>query len=95
LADVLAAFPELGSGAAQTNMVFMTPVATDVDAFRRFLADRGIAVGGRYGSLRWVTHLDVDDTSIDRVRDACEAYFSGNGPLTTADRHEFSAISRC
>lgn len=80
LADILAAFPELGSGPAQTNMVFMTPVATDVEAFRRFLADRGIAVGGRYGSLRWVTHLDVDDASIERVWAACEDYFSGNGP---------------
>lgn len=76
LADVLAAFPELGSGPAHTNMVFMTPVAADVEAFRRFLADRGIAVGGRYGSLRWVTHLDVDDASVDRVRAACEDYFS-------------------
>jgi threonine aldolase len=79
LADVLAAFPELRSGPAQTNMVFMTPVSIDVDAFRRFLADRGIAVGGRYGSLRWVTHLDVDDASVDRVRAACEDYFSGDG----------------
>ncbi len=79
LADVLAAYPELGSGPAPTNMVFMTPVATDVEAFRSFLAERGIAVGGRYGSLRWVTHLDVDDASVDRVRDACEDYFSGGG----------------
>lgn len=78
LADVLAAFPELGSGPAQTNMVFMTPVAIDVDAFRRFVADRGIAVGGRYDSLRWVMHLDVDDASVDRVRAACEDYFSEN-----------------
>lgn len=78
LADVLAAFPELGLDPAQTNMVFMTPVATDVDAFRRFLADRGIAVGGRQGSLRWVTHLDVDDASVERVRAACEAYFAGS-----------------
>jgi len=80
LADVLAAFPELGSESAKTNMVFMTPIATDVEAFRRFLADRGIAVGGRYGSLRWVTHLDVDDASVDRVRAACKDYFSGDGP---------------
>lgn len=79
LADVLAAYPELGSGPAQTNMVFMTPVATDVQAFRIYLAERGIAVGGRYGSLRWVTHLDVDDASVDRVRDACEDYFSRGG----------------
>ena len=76
LADVLAAFPELGSGPARTNMVFMTPVGTDVDGFRQFLADRGIVVGGRYGSLRWVTHLDVDDAAVDRVHAACEAYFS-------------------
>jgi threonine aldolase len=80
LANILAAFPELGSGPAQTNMVFMTPIATNVDAFQRFLAARGIAVGGRYGSLRWVTHLDVDDASVDRVRAACEDYFSGDGP---------------
>lgn len=79
LADVLAAYPELGSGPAQTNMVFMTPVATDVEAFRSYLAERGIAVGGRYGSLRWVMHLDVDDASVDRVQDACEDYFSRGG----------------
>ena len=79
LAGILAGFPELGSGPARTNMVFMTPAGTDVDTFRRFLATRGIAVGGRNGSLRWVTHLDVDDASLDRVRAACEDYFSGNG----------------
>lgn len=83
LADVLAAFPELGAGAARTNMVFMTPVSADVEAFRRFLAERGILVGGRYGSLRWVTHLDVDDGSVDRVRAACEDYFKASGARTS------------
>lgn len=76
LADVLSGFAELGAGPARTNMVFMTPAAIDVDAFGRFMAERGILVGGRYGTLRWVTHLDVDDGSIDRVQAACEAFFA-------------------
>ncbi|MFJ5370386.1 low-specificity L-threonine aldolase, partial [Bosea sp. CER48] len=59
LAQALSRFPELGAGPARTNMVFMTPAALDTRAFAAFLRSRGIAVSGRYGTLRWVTHLDV------------------------------------
>lgn len=76
LAKVLARFPALGAGPARTNMVFMTPKDLDTGAFADFLRDRGIAVGGRYGTLRWVTHLDLDDGSIDRVAEACEVFFA-------------------
>lgn len=75
LATVLARFPELGVGPARTNMVFMTPNALDTSAFAAFLRDRGIAVSGRYGTLRWVTHLDLEDASVERVATACEAFF--------------------
>ncbi|HEV7257193.1 MAG TPA: low-specificity L-threonine aldolase [Bosea sp. (in: a-proteobacteria)] len=75
LAKVLARFPALGAGAAQTNMVFMTPKALDTSAFAAFLRDRGIAVSGRYGTLRWVTHLDLGDASVERVATACEIFF--------------------
>lgn len=76
LAKVLGRFPALGAGPARTNMVFMTPKDLDTGAFADFLRDRGIAVGGRYGTLRWVTHLDLDDGSIDRVAEACEVFFA-------------------
>ncbi|WP_377842015.1 low-specificity L-threonine aldolase [Bosea sp. UC22_33] len=77
LADVLARFPELGAGPARTNMVFMAPKALDTAAFATFLRERGIAVSGRYGTLRWVTHLDVDDAAVARVAEACERFFDG------------------
>ena len=75
LAQVLMRFPELGASPARTNMVFMSPKALDTAAFAAFLGERGIAVSGRYGTLRWVTHLDVDDASVARVAEACEAFF--------------------
>jgi threonine aldolase len=75
LAEVLGRFPALGAGPARTNMVFMTPKDLDTGAFAAFLRERGIAVGGRYGTLRWVIHLDVGDDSVERVAEACEAFF--------------------
>ncbi len=77
LAEVLGRFSELGAGAARTNMVFMSPKALDTAAFAAFLRERGIAVSGRYGTLRWVTHLDVGDAAIARVAEACERFFDG------------------
>lgn len=74
LAEVLARFPELGAGPARTNMVFMTPKGLDTAAFATFMRERGIGVSGRYGTLRWVTHLDVGDESVARVAEACEAF---------------------
>lgn len=75
LAAVLACFPDLGAGPARTNMVFMTPKGFDTATLAAFLRERGIGVSGRYGTLRWVTHLDVDDASVERVAEACEAFF--------------------
>ena len=75
LANVLARFPKLGARPARTNMVFMSPKALDTAAFAAFLRERGIAVSGRYGTLRWVTHLDVNDASVARVAEACERFF--------------------
>ncbi len=77
LAEVLGRFPELGAGSARTNMVFMSPKRLDTVAFAAFLRERGIAVSGRYGTLRWVTHLDVGDAAVARVAEACERFFDG------------------
>lgn len=75
LATIFREFPELGAGEARTNMVFMSPGGVDRNAFVTFLADRGIIVGGGYGALRWVTHLDIDNGAIERVRQACAEFF--------------------
>lgn len=74
LAEIFREFPELGASEARTNMVFMSPDGVDVNALAAFLADRGIIVGGGYGTLRWVTHLDIDDEAIDRVSAACAEF---------------------
>ena len=74
LAEIFREFPELGAGEARTNMVFMSPDGVDVNALAAFLADRGIVVGGGYGTLRWVTHLDIDDEAIARVSAACAEF---------------------
>lgn len=75
LAEVLAAFPQLGAGKARTNMVFMSPRGVDMAEFKAFIAARGIATGGGYGVVRWVTHLDLGDDAVERVRQACTAFF--------------------
>lgn len=75
LAAILARYPQLGAGPARTNMVFMTPKGIDTRAFLDVLAAQGIAVGG-YDTLRWVTHLDLDDTALTAVAQACEAFFA-------------------
>jgi len=75
LSEILSHYPELGAGSARTNMVFMSPQGIDVATFIGFMAQRGIGVGGGYGSVRWVTHLDIDDASIERVGAACASFF--------------------
>lgn len=77
LAEVLAGYPELGAGPARTNMVFMSPQGIDVPAFIAFMAQSGIGISGSYGTIRWVTHLDVDDASVERVAMACARFFDG------------------
>ncbi|MDN6134595.1 MAG: low-specificity L-threonine aldolase [Brevibacterium sp.] len=75
LSEVFREFPELGAGQARTNMVFLSPDDVDMKAFTSFLAERGIITGGGHGGQRWVTHLDIDDEAIERVRRACKEFF--------------------
>jgi threonine aldolase len=87
LAAVLGRYPELGASPARTNMVFITPQGIDTGAFVTFLRERGIAVSGRYGTLRWVTHLDLDDAAVKRVAEACEMFFEGQGSADVSRAH--------
>ena len=75
LAAIFADYPELGAGEARTNMVFLSPDGVDMEAFSSLLSERGIITGGAHGKLRWVTHLDIDDEAIERVRRVCKEFF--------------------
>ncbi|MGO2034968.1 MAG: low-specificity L-threonine aldolase [Brevibacterium sp.] len=75
LAGIFADFPEFGAGEARTNMVFLSPDGVDMEAFSSLLSERGIVTGGAHGKLRWVTHLDIDDEAIERVRRVCKEFF--------------------
>ncbi|MCD1286089.1 low-specificity L-threonine aldolase [Brevibacterium sp. GP-SGM9] len=75
LAEIFADYPELGAGEARTNMVFLSPDGVDMEAFSSLLSERGIVTGGAHGKLRWVTHLDIDDEAIERVRRVCKEFF--------------------
>jgi threonine aldolase len=72
LSRILSEFSFLDVELTPTNMVFTrVRYNVDSDAFIAYLASRGILVSTHYGTMRWVTHLDVDDDSLDRVQKAC------------------------
>lgn len=75
LAKILSQYPALGAGQSQTNMVFIHPKGLDVPRFIAFMKERGILLSGDYGTIRWVTHLDLSQESLRAVDAACAAYF--------------------
>jgi threonine aldolase len=74
LAAGLSRIHHLKVAPAQTNMVYMSVEPQRSTALREFLKERGILVSGQ-GTLRLVTHLDVDRADIDRFVQAVEAFF--------------------
>ncbi|MFT5741224.1 MAG: threonine aldolase, partial [Gammaproteobacteria bacterium] len=58
-----------------TNMVFITPQQSDVEALRETLAQQGINIGDQSRSIRLVTHLDVSAADIDRVISSVRGYY--------------------
>ncbi len=70
-------------GDQQTNMVYIDLPAAAADRFTGGLREAGISVipGQR---MRLVTHLDVERADIDRVVQACKAFFAGHRGLGSA-----------
>ncbi len=67
LAAGLSGLSYLTLEAQHTNMVFVRLASADmVVPWRQHLAQRGIVVSGEYPE-RMVTHLDIDDTAIERT----------------------------
>ena len=76
LAKGLAQFAGLRVTMPDTNIVF---VEIDKDVSERFvahLAAGGIGITGQYGTLRWITHLDVDDAAVDAALMQVAGFFA-------------------
>ncbi|MBU1304913.1 MAG: low-specificity L-threonine aldolase [Alphaproteobacteria bacterium] len=65
LAEGLSAFPAIRLAMPDTNIIFVD-MAPDVgQRFMAFLQEQGVGITGTYGQQRWVTHLDVDDATVE------------------------------
>ncbi|MDZ4184652.1 MAG: low-specificity L-threonine aldolase [Desulfuromonadales bacterium] len=75
LAEGLAPLPNLHIDMAtvQSNMVFVTVKNNREEALRGYLREQGILVGN-YGTLRFVTHLDLHAEDIICVVEACKKF---------------------
>lgn len=83
LAAGLAAYPALSVTMPDTNIVFVNADAEIGQRFTDFLVGRGVGITGRYGSQRWVTHLDIDDDMISGALAEVAAFFEAgaSGPV--------------
>ncbi|WP_246018227.1 low-specificity L-threonine aldolase [Pelagibacterium montanilacus] len=79
LAEGLARHEGLLVEAPQTNIVFMDCPGIDGTALAAFLAERGVIVSGRYGQLRWVTHLDVGEDAVEAALAGVAAFLERVG----------------
>lgn len=75
LAEGLAQHPSLSVTMPDTNIVFVNMDPKLGEPFGQYLQSTGIAMSGRYGQQRWVTHLDIDDAAIDAALSQVDAFF--------------------
>ncbi|SMQ70308.1 L-threonine aldolase [Devosia lucknowensis] len=64
LAEGLSRHEALSVSMPDTNILWVNAAADIADRFDAYLEANGIAVTGRYGQQRWVTHLDVGDDDV-------------------------------
>lgn len=77
LGDGLAQYDALSVDPVETNMVWVRVAPEVQQAFGAHLEQNGIAITGGYGreKQRWVTHLDISETSVDAALAAVDAFF--------------------
>jgi threonine aldolase len=76
LADGLSQFPGISTTNPDTNIVFVELDDSVLKGFDDHLAAGGVAVNGRYNSLRWVTHMDVDAQTVAGAIAHVRTYFN-------------------
>jgi threonine aldolase len=79
LAEGLAAYGALDVTMPDTNIVFVDMAPSIGDRLTDFLEQRGVGITGRYGQQRWVTHLDVDDVTVDGALAEVGVFFEHEG----------------
>lgn len=75
LADGLSRIDGVKVVAAQTNMVYMSVEPQRSLRMRDYLKERGILISGQ-GTIRLVTHLDVDRPDVERFVGAVKDFFA-------------------
>lgn len=75
LAHGLSQLPGVTVADPDTNIVFITLDASVTDGIADHLQAGGVGVNTTYSSQRWVTHMDVDDTSISGALDHLKTHF--------------------
>lgn len=81
LATFLATFPGVEVSPVETNLVFFTIRGMDPEAFLAGLECEQVRMGAVGPRLRAVTHLDVDDTGMEKAKQAV-ARVLGAAPLS-------------
>jgi len=75
LSEGLARIDGVKAAPAQTNMVYVNIEPQRSVRLREYLKERGMLISGQ-GSIRLVTHLDVDRKDVDRFVGAVRDFFS-------------------
>ena len=60
----------------QTNIIWAELAPSIADSFGAHLKSRGILVSTAYGKQRWVTHLDVTTSDVERAIGVAREYFA-------------------
>jgi threonine aldolase len=76
LAEGLARHEALRVTMPDTNIVWVDMASETGERLNSYLAEHGVAITGRYGQQRWVTHLDVTDESVEAAIDLVDRFFS-------------------
>ncbi|WP_248305016.1 low-specificity L-threonine aldolase [Devosia sp. FKR38] len=76
LAEGLSAHPAIRLAMPDTNIIFVDMDPEVGQRFMAFLKARGVGITGTYGQQRWVTHLDVDDATVEGALEQVAAFFA-------------------
>ncbi|WIY51827.1 low-specificity L-threonine aldolase [Devosia sp. YIM 151766] len=72
-----------------TNIVWVDMDSAIGERLTPYLASHGVAVSGRYGQQRWVTHLDVGDADIEQALNLVDRFFLSDGNALPFGQKDF------
>ena len=78
LAEGLGAYNAISVTQPDTNILWVDVDQSLGDSFTDYLLSKGVAITGRYGQQRWVTHLDIDDAAVEGALEVVADFFKAN-----------------